>query len=58
MAAADALHRILVKPDAARKDKTNLFGDITILRPRETGIMSSKPRFCRMHQVITYAGIT
>ncbi|KAM6503721.1 hypothetical protein JOM56_000664 [Amanita muscaria] len=58
MAAADALHHILVKPDVAHKDKTNLYGDITVLRPRETGIMSTKPGFRRMHQVITYAGIS
>ncbi|KAM6501444.1 hypothetical protein JOM56_004458 [Amanita muscaria] len=56
MAATDALHRILVKPELARKDKTNLMGDITVLRPKETGIMSSKPGFRRMHQVINHAG--
>ncbi|KAM6493491.1 hypothetical protein JOM56_011625 [Amanita muscaria] len=29
---------------------------ITVLRPKETGIMSSKPGFRRMHQVINHAG--
>ncbi|KAF8345006.1 hypothetical protein F5887DRAFT_917780 [Amanita rubescens] len=29
-----------------------------VLRPKETGIMSSKPGFRRMHQVINHAGIS
>ena len=58
MAAVDALHRILVKPELARKDKTGLMGDIMVLRPKETGIMVSKPGFRRMHQVISHAGIS
>lgn len=58
MAAVDALHRILVKPELARKDKTGLMGDIMVLRPKETGIMASKPGFRRMHQVISHAGIS
>ncbi|KAM6504357.1 hypothetical protein JOM56_001300, partial [Amanita muscaria] len=55
MAAADALHRILIKPELACKDKTCLMGDITVLRLKETGIMLSKPGFRRMHQVINHA---
>lgn len=56
MAAADTLHQIFVKPVIAQKDKTNITDDITILCPKETGIMLSKPGFRRMHQVISHAG--
>lgn len=57
MACTDTLHRVLVKPDAARKDPSCMMNEINVLRPRETHVMTTKPGFRRMHQTITHIGI-
>lgn len=57
MACADAVWRIFIKSKSAREDQTSLMEDIGILRPHETGIISSKPGFCRMHEIIQHAGL-
>lgn len=56
MACVDALWRIFILPSAAREDETSLMRDVAHLRPKETGIYSSKPGFRRMHQLVGYAG--
>ena len=56
MACADALWRTFILPPAAREDKTCLMHDVAHLRPKETGIYSSKPGFRRMHQLVGHAG--
>ncbi|KAG1768805.1 hypothetical protein EDD22DRAFT_999735 [Suillus occidentalis] len=56
MACADAIWRCFIQPLAAREDETSLMRDITVLRPRETGIYCSKPGFRRMHQLVGSAG--
>lgn len=57
MACVDAIWRIFISPVAARHDDTCLMKDVSILRPRETGIIGSKPGFRRMHQIIQQSGI-
>lgn len=57
MACADVLWRCFVQPLAAREDETSLMRDIAQLRPKETGIYTTKPGFRRMHQLIGHAGI-
>ncbi|KAM6491513.1 hypothetical protein JOM56_013082 [Amanita muscaria] len=57
MACTDTLHRVLVKPEAARKDASCMMNEINILRPKETHVMTTKPGFRRMHQSITHIGI-
>ncbi|KAI6011403.1 hypothetical protein BKA83DRAFT_4502458 [Pisolithus microcarpus] len=57
MACAEAIWRCFLQPLAAREDETSLIHDVTILRPRETGIYCSKPGFRRMHQLISHAGV-
>ncbi|KIK76943.1 hypothetical protein PAXRUDRAFT_779574, partial [Paxillus rubicundulus Ve08.2h10] len=57
MASADAIWRTFLQLSAACEDKMSLMHDIGVLRPRETGIYGSKPRFRRMHQLVTYDGI-
>ncbi|KIM36264.1 hypothetical protein M413DRAFT_427697 [Hebeloma cylindrosporum] len=57
MACADAIYRLFIKHPDARVDETSLMHDISKLRPKETGIISSSPGFRRMHQVIMHAGI-
>lgn len=57
MACADALWRIFLRSGAGKLEKTSLFSDISIVRPNETGIMSTKPGFRRMHQTIQDVGI-
>ncbi|KAJ3522613.1 hypothetical protein NM688_g8849 [Phlebia brevispora] len=56
MACADALWRIFLRHSNVRKDATSLMRDVSKLRPKETGIIGSKPGFRRMHQVIQHAG--
>jgi hypothetical protein len=58
MACADAIWRIFIQSTDARIDDTCLMRDISKLRPKETGIISSKPGFRRMHQVIGHSGIS
>ncbi|KAI5986454.1 hypothetical protein EDC04DRAFT_2873539 [Pisolithus marmoratus] len=57
MATTDALWHTFIHPMAARHNNTSLMHDVGILRPKETGIYQSKPRFRHMHQLITYSGI-
>ena len=57
MACVDSLWRLFIMPSVAREDKTSLMKDIGILRPKETGIMGSRPGFRRMHDTILHAGI-
>ncbi|KAI5982250.1 hypothetical protein EDD15DRAFT_2391332 [Pisolithus albus] len=57
MACAEAIWRCFLQPLAAREDETSLIHDVTLLRPRETGIYCSKPGFRRMHQLIGHAGV-
>ncbi|KAI0685844.1 hypothetical protein BC835DRAFT_1408708 [Cytidiella melzeri] len=57
MACVDALWKIFIQPGTARTDSTCLMKDVSILRPRETGTVASKPGFRRMHQIIQHAGI-
>jgi hypothetical protein len=57
MACADALWRIFIQPNDAQVDDTCLMRDVSKLRPKETGIIGSKPGFRRMHQVIGHIGI-
>ncbi|KIJ62202.1 hypothetical protein HYDPIDRAFT_94808, partial [Hydnomerulius pinastri MD-312] len=56
MACAEAIWRCFIQPSAAREDETSLIHDISLLRPRETGIFCSKPGFRRMHQLIGHVG--
>lgn len=57
MACVDALWRLFIMPAIVREDNTSLMKDIGVLRPKETGIMGSKPGFRRMHDTIRHAGI-
>ena len=57
MAAAETLWRIAIKPQLGRQDETCIMKDIGIIRPRETGTITSKCEFRRMHQVIKHIGI-
>ena len=57
MACADTLWRCFIYPLTAHEDKTSLMRDIAQIRPKETGIYSTKPGFRRMHQLIGHAGI-
>ncbi|KAF9231987.1 hypothetical protein BU15DRAFT_81749 [Melanogaster broomeanus] len=56
MACADAIWRCFIHPLASREDETSLMRDVAQLRPKETGIVGSKPGFRRMHQLIGHAG--
>ncbi|KAG1883253.1 hypothetical protein F4604DRAFT_1536785, partial [Suillus subluteus] len=56
MACADAIWRCFLQPLSAREDETSLMRDVTQLRPRETGIYCSKPRFRQMHVLIGSSG--
>ncbi|KAI0700080.1 hypothetical protein BC835DRAFT_1404972 [Cytidiella melzeri] len=57
MACIDALWKVFIQPHSAQEDKTCLMKDVSILHPRETGSIASKPGFWRMHQVIQHASI-
>ncbi|THU94764.1 hypothetical protein K435DRAFT_860227 [Dendrothele bispora CBS 962.96] len=59
MACADAVWRTFIEPARARNesDDYSLMADVKVLRPRETGKISSKPGFRRMHEVIQHSGI-
>ncbi|KAH9176467.1 hypothetical protein EDB89DRAFT_2112841 [Lactarius sanguifluus] len=51
MACADALWRTYVREKEGRSDLNSTYQHVGILRPRETGIMTTKPGFRRMHDV-------
>lgn len=57
MACADAIWRIFIQPLKARKDPHSLLEYVSLLRPKETGKIGSKPGFRRMHEVIQHVGI-
>ncbi|KIN93625.1 hypothetical protein M404DRAFT_35937 [Pisolithus tinctorius Marx 270] len=57
MACADALWHCFIYPSAARDDETSLMRDVVQLRPKETGIYTTKPGFRRIHQLVSHAGI-
>ncbi|KAH9158641.1 hypothetical protein EDB89DRAFT_2118542 [Lactarius sanguifluus] len=52
MACADALWRTYVREKEGRSDLNSTYQHVGILRPRETGIMTTKPGFRRMHDVV------
>ena len=52
MACVDALWRTYLKEKDGRSDLNSTYQHVGILRPRETGIMTSKPGFRRMHDVV------
>ena len=52
MACVDALWRTYLKDKDGRSDLNSTYQHVGILRPRETGIMTSKPGFRRMHDVV------
>lgn len=58
MACADAVWRTFIEPSRARNesDEHSLMADIKVLRPKETGKISSKPGFRCMHEVIQHDG--
>ncbi|KAK7055893.1 hypothetical protein R3P38DRAFT_2682417 [Favolaschia claudopus] len=56
MAAADAIWRIFIEPKTARDDTTSLMHFSAVIRPKETGKISSDPGFRRMHEVIAHVG--
>ncbi|KAI6165584.1 hypothetical protein EDD17DRAFT_1774717 [Pisolithus thermaeus] len=57
MACADVLWCCFIQLSAACEDEMSLMCDIAQLRPKETGIYSTKPGFRRMHQLIGHASI-
>jgi hypothetical protein len=57
MAAADAIHRIFIAPLSSRHDSNGLLQYVGQIWPKETGKITSKPGFCRMHEVIQHVGI-
>ncbi|KAH9169083.1 hypothetical protein EDB89DRAFT_1854937 [Lactarius sanguifluus] len=52
MACADALWRTYVREKEGHSDLNSTYQHVGILRPRETGIMTTKPGFRRMHDVV------
>ncbi|KAH9167844.1 hypothetical protein EDB89DRAFT_1890233 [Lactarius sanguifluus] len=52
MACVDALWRIYLQNKEGREDINSSFQHAGILRPRETGILTTKPGFRRMHDVV------
>lgn len=56
MACADALWRCFISPVAAREDETSLMHNVAQLRPKETGIYTTKPGFHRIHELVGHTG--
>lgn len=52
MACVDALFRTYLQPKEGRDDENSLHQHIGLLCPDETGKMTSKPGFRRMHEVV------
>ncbi|KAH9174017.1 hypothetical protein EDB89DRAFT_2113744 [Lactarius sanguifluus] len=52
MACADALWRTYVQEKEGRSNLNSTYQHVGILQPRETGIMTTKPGFCQMHDVV------
>lgn len=58
MVCADAIWRLFIQATAGCPFKTNsLIHHVSIIRPRETGKIESKPGFRRMHKVIEHVGL-
>lgn len=52
MACADAIWRTYLQSKEGRDDSNSMFQHVGILRPQETGQISTKPGFRRMHGII------
>jgi hypothetical protein len=52
MACVDALWRIYLQIKEGREDVNSTYQHVGILRPQETGLMTSKPGFRRMHDLV------
>lgn len=59
MACADAIWRIFIskRPSRNESDQHSLMKLVSILRPKETRKMETKPGFRRMHETIEHVGI-
>ncbi|KAI0685471.1 hypothetical protein BC835DRAFT_1290048, partial [Cytidiella melzeri] len=56
MAAADAIWRLLVSPDTARKDPTSFMAFVGKLRPARTGKLTNNASFREQHELINHVG--
>lgn len=52
MACVDALWRIYLQTKEGHNDVNSTYQHVGILRPQETGLMTSKPGFRRMHDLV------
>ncbi|KAI9432901.1 hypothetical protein BJY52DRAFT_1198891 [Lactarius psammicola] len=52
MACVDALWRTYLQGKEGREDVNSTYQHVGILRPQETGLMTTKPGFRRMHDVV------
>ncbi|KAH9071525.1 hypothetical protein EDB83DRAFT_2313561 [Lactarius deliciosus] len=52
MACVDALWRTYLQVKEGCEDMNSTYQHVGILQPRETGLMTTKPRFRRMHDVV------
>jgi hypothetical protein len=52
MAAVDALWQIYLQVKDGREDVNSTYQHVGILRPQETGLMTTKPGFRRMHDIV------
>ena len=57
MACADAIWRVFIRSNTSTSDTNTLIEHVSQIRPKETGKISSKPGFRRMHEVIQHVGI-
>ena len=57
MACADAIWRVFIRSNSSTLDTNTLMEHVSQIRPKETGKISSKPGFRRMHEVIQHVGI-
>ena len=57
MACADAIWRVFIRSNTSASDTNTLMEHVSQIRPKETGKISSKPGFRRMHEVIQHVGI-
>jgi hypothetical protein len=57
MACADAIWRLFIHANGARKDINSLISHVSQIRPKETGKIEMNPGFRRMHEVIQHVGI-
>ncbi|KAI0681765.1 hypothetical protein BC835DRAFT_1311785 [Cytidiella melzeri] len=56
MAAADAIWRLLISPDTARKDPTSFMAFVGKLRPARTGKLTNNASFREQHELINHVG--